>query len=269
MFQTDPFYHSTIRRLIAVFGTLLNNIKIDRVKSDGTLEKRFLVPISYGPGEKWLVKLNSETDNLMQTPAIVLPRIAFEIIDLAYDGTRKLTSNDVYRANPDVYEFLTSNPPAPYNLTITVSIIAKYAEDAARIVEQIVPFFKPEWTSQVKLLDDLDLVIDIPVILNDISTQEIYEDGFEVRRAITWTLDFTMKAYFFGPVTPRKIIKFVDVNLFPSFDPNATPEEIHIYPGMTNDRKPTKDKNKTIPYQKIEFDDPWDYITEIVSIEDK
>lgn len=269
MFNSTPFYHSTIRRLITVFGTLLNDIKIDRINGDGTLEERFLVPISYGPGKKWIARLNSETDNMKQTPAIILPRISFEIIDLQYDGTRKLSSNDNYRANKDVYEFLTANPPAPYNVNIQVSIIAKYAEDGTRIVEQILPYFKPEWTSHVKIIDDLDLVLDIPTVLTGVQTQEIYEGQFQERNSILWTLDFTMKAYFFGPVLPRKIIKFVDVNLYPSFNDLADSEEVHVYPGLTADGEPTTDPNKTIPWQQIEFEDPWDYIVEIVSIEDK
>lgn len=252
-----------------MFGTLLNNIVIDRVKSDGSLEKRFLVPISYGAGEKWVTRLSKETTDLTRTPAIVLPRIAFELIDLSYDGTRKLFSLDNYKKSRDEYEFLSANPPAPYNLTFTVTIIAKYAEDATRIVEQILPWFKPDWTSQVRIIDNLDIVLDIPVILNSVSTQEIYEGDFEQRRVVQWTLDFTMKAYYFGPTNVRKVIKFVDVNLYPSFDPNSTSEEIHITPGMTLDRKPTKKKELSIPYQQIEFNDPWDYVTEIISIEDK
>lgn len=269
MITSTPFYHATTKRLISVFGTLLNNIVIDRISGKNELEKRFLVPISYGSGDKWIARLDTEQDNLMQTPAIVLPRISFELIDIQYDGARKLFSLDSYKTNKDIYEFLSTNAPAPYNLNFTVTILTKYAEDATRIVEQILPWFKPEWTSHVKLIDNLNLVLDIPVILNGVSTQELYEGQFIERRAIQWTLDFTMKAYYFGPVGTRKIIKFIDVNLYPSFDTKAISEEIHIYPGMTADRQPTKDKDKTIPYQQIEFSDPWDYITEKISIEDK
>ena len=271
MFRTEPFYHSHIRRYVIVLGTLLNNIKIDRVDQEtGELEKRFLVPVAYGPGEKWIARLNQQTDDLKQTPAIVLPRISFEMLQMTYDGTRKIPSLEVYKNERQVKEFLSANPPAPYNLTFTVTILSKYTEDGAKIIEQILPYFKPEWTSHVKLIDDLDLVMDVPVVLNGVTNEEIYEGQFEERRVIQWTLDMTMKAYFFGPTQEKKIIKFVDVNFFPDLPgTDAISEEIHIRAGMTDDRKPTTDPDRSIPWQQIEMEDPWDFAIEKVSVDDK
>lgn len=269
MLSSKPFYHGTLRRLIIVFGTLFNNIKVDRRESDGSLQKQFTVPISYGPGAKWIARLNQETDNMMQTPAIVLPRISFEVLDINYDGQRKLTSIEGYRKDKDVYDFLTTNPPAPYNINITATVIAKYTEDATQIVEQILPYFKPEWTSHVKLIDDLDLVMDIPVILNSVTTEELYEGQFEERRAIQWTMDFTLKGYFFGPVQSKKVIKFIDLNFYPDLNKDATSEERNIRPGMTEARTPTTDPTKSIDWVKIEYEDPWDFAVEKISIDDK
>lgn len=271
MFRTDPFYHGHIRRYIILLGTLLNNIKIDRVnKEDGSLEKRFLVPVSYGPGDKWIAKLNQQTDDLQQTPAIVLPRISFEMLQMVYDGTRKIPSLEAYKKDKDVYNFLSSNPPAPYNMSFIVTILSKYTEDGTKIVEQILPYFKPEWTSHVKLIDDIDLIMDIPVILNGITTEEIYEGSFEDRRVIQWTFDMTMKGYFFGPIQEKKIIKFIDLNFYPDMpENNPISEERNIRAGMTSDRKPTTDPSKSIPWQQIEFADPWDFAIEKISVDDK
>ena len=269
MFANKPFYHSHIRRYVTVFGTLLNNIKIDRRNHLGQVEKEFIVPVAYGPGAKWIAKLNQQTDNNMQTPAIVLPRISFEIIDINYDGLRRLNSNENYRKSKDVYDFMTNNPPAPYNINITCTVLAKYAEDGAKIIEQILPYFKPEWTSHVKLIDDLDLIVDIPVILNQVSTQEVYEGQFEERKVIEWTLDFTMKAYFFGPTSTKKVIKFINLNFYPDLNQDVIGEERNITPGMTADRKPTTDKNKSVDWVTIEFEDPYDFVTEKISVEDK
>lgn len=270
MFNTnDKYYHAHIKRYIATLGTLLNQIVIDRTDDKGKIEKEFAVPVAYGPAAKWITRLNQDSDSLQQTPAITMPRISFEMISLSYDGSRKLTMADAYRQNKDVYNFLSNNTPAPYNLNFNCTIIVKYSEDGAKIVEQILPFFKPEWTSHVRLIDDLDLVMDIPVILNSVDVEDIYEGDFEQRRVITWNLTFTMKAYFFGPNHTRKVIKFVDVN-FHSDTNAAAPvhEELHITPGMTKFREPTRDPKQSIDYKKIEYSDPWDWAEEILSIED-
>lgn len=271
MFRSEPFYHSHIRRYVIVLGTLLNNIKIDRVnKETGNLEKRFLVPVSYGPGEKWIARLNQQTDDLKQTPAIVLPRISFEMLQMTYDGTRKIPSLEAYKKNKDLYEFLSANPPAPYNMIFTVTILSKYTEDGAKIIEQILPYFKPEWTSHVKLIDDIDLVMDIPVILNGVTSEELYEGQFEERRVIQWTLDMTMKGFFFGPTQEKKIIKFIDLNFYPEMpDKDPMSEEWNVRAGMTDDRKPTTDPSQSIAWQLIDFEDPWDFAIEKISIDDK
>lgn len=267
--ENDRFYHSHIKRYIATFGTLVNQIVIDRRDNTGKIEKEFVVPVAYSPAAKWISRINQDNDGLTQTPAITLPRISFEMVSMSYDGSRKLTMADAYRQNKDVYNFLVNNTPAPYNLNFNMVVGVKYSEDGAKVVEQILPYFKPEWTTHVRLIDDLDLVMDIPVILNSVDIEDIYEGSLEERRVITWNFAFTMKAFFFGPNTNRKIIKFVDVN-FHADTAVGTPvhEEIHVYPGMTKFREPTTDAKLTIPYNKIEYGDPYDWVEEILSIED-
>ena len=53
MFGTQ-FYNETIKRAVSIFGTLFNNITLKKVKSDGTILAEQIVPISYGPKQKWL-----------------------------------------------------------------------------------------------------------------------------------------------------------------------------------------------------------------------
>jgi hypothetical protein len=89
MFGTH-FYHETIKRSVSIFGTLFNNIYIKKIKSDGTVLAQQIVPISYGPKQKWLARLNEESslsDN--NRSAISLPRLAFEITGFQYDADRQ------------------------------------------------------------------------------------------------------------------------------------------------------------------------------------
>jgi hypothetical protein len=138
--------------------------------------------------------------------------------------------------------------------------MTKYSEDALKIVEQIIPFFKPELTSTVRLIDGLE-PIDIPLILNGVTNEELYEGSYEERRSVLWTLNFTMKCWYFGPERKRSVIKFADTQLWTDVDMNKNPEEgVRIYPGLTEDGEPTDNPDETIFYQDIEFDDDWGVI---------
>lgn len=254
-----PFYNATTRKLIAVFGTLFNNIVIYREDNEGTEQKRFLVPIAYGPVQKFLAMLQRDPEKT-QKSAITLPRISFEISSMNYDPTRKLNNLQIVKSSSVEGKQLYA--PSPYNIDFTLSIMAKYSEDAVKILEQILPFFKPDWNSSVKLLEEFpDLKVDIPIILNSISNEEVYEGAFEERRVVLWTLNFTMKAVYFGPSRDEgKVIKFVKVNMHESLDSTTPSESVIVRPGLTANGEPTTDSDESIPYQEIEFLDDWGVI---------
>jgi hypothetical protein len=267
----NHFYNATTRKYIALFGTLFNKISISR--EDNGIEKQFMtVPISYGPWQKFLSRITQDP-NLDRKTAISLPRLSFEITNMTYDGSRKITSLQKIRKSLKPESDRSSSfswSGTPYNIDFSLYIMAKYSEDATKIIEQILPFFKPEWTTTVILIEDME-PFDIPLILNGVSNEELYEGSYEERRAILWTLNFTMKCWYFGPERKRKVIKFVDVHMFSNTKSNSKPEEkIHVLPGLTPDGKPTTDINETIPYTEIEFDDDWGVIKLIITdIEDE
>ena len=99
--------------------------------------------------------------------------------------------------------------PAPYNLNFTLSVMANKMNDALQIVEQILPYFQPDYTVTMKMIDDMSDNRDVPVILNSVSFEDTYQGGFDERRVITYDLEFQMQLYFFGPVYQGKIIKNV------------------------------------------------------------
>jgi len=204
------FYNETIKRSVSIFGTLFNNIYIKKTKSDGTVLSRTLVPISYGPAQKFINRLAEEpdlTDN--NRSAISLPRMAFQISAFNYDANRQ--QNKLIRTKKATIE--TNNTdrkfqysPAPYDIEFELSILAKNQNDALQIVEQILPYFQPEYTVTMKMIDDMSEVRDVPIVLNSVSMTDDYEADFESRRVIEYTLGFTMKLYFFGPVYTGDII---------------------------------------------------------------
>ena len=256
------FYNATTKKYIALFGSIFNKISIARDDQSGNEIQRMIVPISYGPYQKFLARINQDP-YLNRKTAITLPRMAFEMTKFEYDGSRKigsikkLQSNSTTDSNSANFKY----SPAPYNIQFQLYIMTEHAEDGTEILEQIIPFFKPEWTTTVKLLNDLD-PIDIPLVLQQVDIQDIYEDKFQVRRSLLWILTFSMKCWYFGPSRDKKIIKFIDEEYYTTMNRNGNPESsVTIQPGLTANGTPTTSIENSIPYTEINFDDDWGVIT--------
>lgn len=217
----NNFYFGSIRKYIVLFGSLFNDILIDRVNEAGDAVDTLKVPLSYGPKDRYLVRLQENPDLLRQVNQ-VLPRMSFEIKSVEYDSSRKLNTigknrNLTDNANILGYQY----NPVPYNFNIDLSILARNADDACRIVEQILPFFKPEWTTAINLIPEMGIVMDIPVVLKNIQYEDTYEASFNDRYAIIWELQFVLKGYIFGPISSQSIINTVDIN-FRNIDTSVT-----------------------------------------------
>ena len=244
------FYNETTRRYVALFGTLFNQLKIERRDNAGTLIQDMIVPLSYAPFQKVLARVNSDPDLLnSRKTAIQLPRMSFEITSLNYDPTRKVGSTQKMRKNAKAEsdssrDFMYSS--VPYNLEFSLYIMTKYSEDATKIMEQIIPFFTPDWTVTASMVPDLD-PIDIPIILNSVTTEDIYEGDFETRQTVLYTLTFTLKGQYFGPERKQKVIKFIDVDLATDTAANAVMKErVTIRPGMDAQGNPLNEDGTTI-----------------------
>ena len=222
----QQFYHESIRKVIVAFGTTFNNIQLVRKDNDGNIKQSMKVPLAYGPRQKWLVRLNEDAD-LSKTVAVTLPRIGFEIQTLSYDSSRKLNRVQKFKkvkgANSNRLD--TQFMPVPYNLSIQLYIMAKQSDDALQIVEQILPFFQPDYTLTINDMTDMGIKRDVPIVLNDISYEDNYQGDFETRRALIYTLDFTAKFYLYGPVTSSTVIKTVQVDQFADIKDNAPRRE--------------------------------------------
>jgi hypothetical protein len=266
MISGVPFYNSLFKKYVIIFGTLFNNIKVERKDSQGHLVQTFKVPIAYGPREKFLARLEDNPDAAALT-AIKLPRMAFEISNIQYDPSRKLQSVNrvVSKKNlngVNVYDKVHN--PVPYNIGFRLDILSKTMEDGLRIVEQILPYFTPEWTVSAKLLgNDFDNVTDIPIILESVQYDDEYAADFLSRRILTFTLNFTMKCYFYGPVTESKIIKLITVALYPDTTANNGVVTTILRPGLTEDGLPTSNADLSVALSQIDEDDNYGFIVTI------
>jgi hypothetical protein len=214
-----------------MFGNLFNEIQVDRFNSSGTKAQTVNVPIAYGPKQKFIQRAIADP-TLLKPISTILPRLGFEFTSLTYAPQRKLNSGHRYirgieqpgKAFDELYT------PVPYDINFSLYALVKNAEDGTQIIEQIVPFFTPDWTVTVKILPEMNINIDVPIELTSISSEDTYEGDFESIRVITWQLDFVVKGYLFGPVNRQKYVDKTTINL------NSDEELIFTqsYQGNTN-----------------------------------
>jgi len=212
MLDGKHFYNQTLKKTVAVFGTIFNNIKIVR---QGTGETR--VPIAYGPRKKFLARIQSDSDAASDKGiAIKLPRMSFEITSFDIDTTSKLNKmNKRCLAIPgENGKANVMNQSIPYSIGMQLNIYAKNQDDALQVFEQILPTFPPEYTIAVKDMEGPGTITDVPIILNSTSFSDDYEGDFQTRRSIIYTLDFTMKVKFAGSVSEGKIIRVADTHFY-------------------------------------------------------
>jgi len=208
------YYHATMRKSVAIFGTLFNNLSIVRKDGSGGILSQQKVPLAYGPKQKFLARLDQDTGS-DATMAIKLPRMAFEITSLTQDSGSKLGKlNKIVENNTsDVTKKKTIDFFTNYDIGISLYIMAKNQDDGLQIMEQILPYFQPEYTVTIKPVDGFDLKQDVPITLTTATITDDYEADFQSRRVLIYQLDFNMKMRFYGPTnTNGNIIREVNID---------------------------------------------------------
>ena len=232
------FYNEGLRKLTVAFGTIFNDIQVKKADATGKLVQSITVPLAYAPKEKFIVRLDQQKDLQDREFAIVLPRMSFEISGIAYDATRKLSRVQKYRtAKTTTSTSLNYNyTPVPYNISYTLNVFTATAENGLQIVEQILPYFQPDYTVTLNLLPELDIKRDIPIVLNSVTYEDSYTGNFEQRRAVIYTLNFTAKTYLFGPASTQKVILKTQSDVYGTTNTDTTmvDERITIVPEPTD-----------------------------------
>lgn len=206
-----PFYPKIIKKSITAFGKLFSDIKIQRFDNADAVVQTIAVPIAYANKQKWLTRIEQDPKQENYT-LISLPRMGFEITSYAYDPSRKSNKNTRVQKSIDGTNTNTQYTPVPYNIGISLYLQTKNVEDGLQCMEQIIPYFTPDYSLSITAVDDLDIINSVPLVLNGVSVEDDYEGDFTTRRSIIHTFDFTMKLNLFGPVTRSGVIKHVAVN---------------------------------------------------------
>lgn len=234
MFEKQPFYHNHIRNFIVAFGTLFSGITVRTWDKDGVLDRSVRVPIAYGPRSKWLERLRADPD-LKNNVKTTFPRLAFEIVDYRYAPERKIGQQGDYligqRHNIKSGEKLGEAKvftPAPWDVIIELSSIAKTQEDNLQILEQILPYFTPSLIINMDVLPEFNINKDIPITLDNIQTEDNYQTEMTEQRVVTQIFRFSAKLDFFGPMVDIGRIKHTLATIGTNADlPPEAPGEQH------------------------------------------
>ena len=233
------FYNESLRRMTIAFGQLFNNITVQNTNTTGAVTARIKVPLAYAPKEKFLVRLDQQASLDNREFSITLPRLGFEITGLAYDPSRKLTRVQKFKHVKAGNEGKILNynyVPVPYNISYNLYSFTASAEAGLQIIEQILPFFQPDFTVTVNAIPELNIKRDIPIVLNSVTYEDTYNGDFSQRRAVIYTLGFTAKTYLFGPASTQKVIKQTQSDVYTDTDTTnkAREERIIVVPNPTS-----------------------------------
>jgi hypothetical protein len=246
---------------------MFNDLRIKRRNTDGNVIQNIKVPVTYAPREKMTSRLEGNLD-LQNQESILLPRISFEMVSLQYAPERKLNTLNRYSSvdAADGNKKKSMWQPVPYDINFDLNLYVKYAEDGTQLLEQILPFFTPEWTGTLNLIPEMDIKMDVPIVLQSMSSQDTYEGDYETRRALIWNLNFVMKAYMFGPVTSTSVIKEANVQFFTANSTsgyaNTPVAAVKTKPGLDQFRNPTTNAAATIAVGGIYSNDNYAVITD-------
>jgi hypothetical protein len=209
------FYHGSIRKYIALFGSIFTDIHIKRVADDGSKEEVVKIPIRYGNGNMY-IKVPQDESREIAKHSRILPAMAFELDDFYKDDTRKTNAlNRLQSISPNSdgmkgYQFNR----VPYSFDFELIIRTKNTDDMTQIVEQIVPAFDGNLSASIIDVSGIDIEQDIIITLNDIHMQDNFDDGMQVR-LIEWKIKFTLKGHLYKRTRSAYAVKEIDlVDLF-------------------------------------------------------
>src|SRR6266704_224904 len=264
MFGGETFYFGIVKKMVAVFGAIFSDISIKRTDAAGDETALMKIPLMYSAKDKMITIVRSDP-NLNRPYSTTLPRMSFEIVDIVPDRSRSLPvlERKVKENNPkDPNKLKYQYAAIPYDIKFALYVYTKNQEDAPKMVEQILPFFRPDWTPQVILVPEMNETRDVPFILDNISISDDDYGDPAARRILVYQLNFTCKTYFYGPVNNKPIIKFIDVKASLGVPPTAnvdiqTDEELTLQPGLTANGTPTSNVALSVPYLTINISDDY------------
>lgn len=221
MLNNPIFYYRSIYNVVVGFGTIFSDIHFRRTHpTDSSKNQTLRVPIRYGPREKWLTRLEQDPNAGMigqeQQVQMTVPLMSYQITGFSYNGTRKLPTigrhAHVIMSNDSMLS--AQYNPVPYDIEFELVIMVKQLEDGLMIVEQIVPFFAPDYTLTLNDIPEMGIKKDVPIILKSFSSEDNYDGPWDEKRVIQWTMQFTAQAYLYPPIKQVNVTTQAEIRMF-------------------------------------------------------
>lgn len=273
------FYHNLTRKYSTVFGSYFEDIIVRRFDKSNNTVQTVPVPIKYASKQYYIQQLTRPQEDVKVQ--MQLPSISFMLNNISYDAQRRVSQlNKNVRILENNTKTLKSQfTPMPYLLDFDLTIWARSHDDAWQIMEQIVPYFTPSFTSEIKLIPDMDIKLDTKTTFQGISMQDNPEGSVNDTFTFVWTLNFQMECWYFGPISNQGVIKRVQLDFIavpgsgpmestPNFTEYGRSSRVVLTPGLTANGEPTTDPNNTIPYDEIEWHDPYGIIEQTYFFQD-
>lgn len=268
MFKDGDLKHYLIRKYHAYFGALFSNVHIDRnVQSNGELSARFKVPLHFGKVEHALERV-IEDPTIDRPDAIVLPALSWDFLGMKYSPSRHIpTRNRFVYQSSDPSKANVLHTPAPYDFAYQLGILVKNYDDGLKIVEEIVTYFQPDYTTKLELIPEVGLVQEIPVVLESVDMDYQVPDDYKTRVSFVWTLNFVLQGYLYGPEKLWPLIKFANIDL--GIAPNITVSDFStntvvviatVSPGLTANGQPTSNAALSVNALSIPLSANYGYI---------
>lgn len=247
MFLRQHFYHQHIRKAIIAFGTIFNQITVKRFNTANETVQSLRVPLAYSPKNKFLARIAEVPATTTQAAAIILPRMGFEITGLQYNPARKinlLTKNVAVGQGDDPNMLRSQFTSTPYDMGVSLFIMSKNQDEGLQIIEQIIPFFNPDFCVTITDIPEMGIKRDLQIVLDSINYEDNYEGDYLQRRSIIWTLNFTLGLNLYGPVEQQGIIRTAIAQTYTDID----------QPNYQQKYQVTTDPDDATP------DGTWDYV---------
>jgi hypothetical protein len=266
----EPFFHNILRKYDSAFGTLFNEVQVERRDLDGNVVQLLDIPLKWAQKEPTLARVYGDP-GIDKGGHGAGPLITYERVTMTYDGERALRPSQKhvveYADEAGYYRHVLN--PVPWDLHYNVYVYSRLRKDANQIIEQILPFFKPKFDMTIHLIEDMGVTVDVPVVVGQPTVEDNYDAGYQHLRAVVWTIPFVLKAYLFGPIVRHPVIKFADVRLYnatlhddilDAVGNTAAIDRVTVQPGQDANGAATSNLEITVPYSDIEEAEEWDYV---------
>jgi len=193
------FNHQITKKAIVAFGSMFNDIYVARYETNGTEKERIKIPLSYMSKQKFISRIN-QNSTLQNNFYNALPRMSFDFSLFSYDASRKNDTfqRSLYRKDSEVYYRYGR---VPYIVKFNLNVFTKNTEDMLQILEQIFPWFAPEYSVNIKMVNPTDMSVDVPFILKSVTYEDnVVDTQMDAdRKVIIATFEFDCKLFYYGP----------------------------------------------------------------------